>query len=64
LPLDRHLPLFDVVKNESQTVSHLCASLPRNSYGLLNWAPTSANAAPERFAFLRSKEAKTLEGDL
>ncbi len=36
----------------------------RDLYGLLNWAPTSANAAPERFAFLRSKEAKTLEGDL
>src|SRR5258707_3983461 len=25
---------------------------------LLKWAPTSANAAPARFAFLRSKEAK------
>jgi 3-hydroxypropanoate dehydrogenase len=27
-------------------------------YELLKWAPTSANAAPARFAFLRSKEAK------
>ena len=29
-----------------------------NVYELLKWAPTSANAAPARFAFLRSKEAK------
>src|SRR3989449_5989061 len=27
-------------------------------YDLLKWAPTSANAEPARFAFLRSKEAK------
>ncbi len=27
-------------------------------YDLVKWAPTSANAAPARFAFLRSKEAK------
>ena len=27
-------------------------------YELLKWAPTSANAAPARFAFIRSKEAK------
>jgi 3-hydroxypropanoate dehydrogenase len=27
-------------------------------YDLLKWAPTSANAVPARFAFLRSKEAK------
>src|SRR2546423_4761269 len=27
-------------------------------YELLKWAPTSANAGPARFAFLRSKEAK------
>ena len=27
-------------------------------YDLLKWAPTSANAAPARFAFLRTKEAK------
>lgn len=26
-------------------------------YELLKWAPTSANAAPARFVFLRSKEA-------
>src|SRR6202158_3346955 len=30
----------------------------RALYELLKWAPTSANAAPGRFAFLRSKEAK------
>src|SRR5438128_11005022 len=30
----------------------------RDLYALLTWAPTSANAAPARFAFLRSKEAK------
>lgn len=30
----------------------------RNLYELLKWAPTSANASPARFAFLRSKEAK------
>src|SRR5438477_1414863 len=30
----------------------------RALYELLKWAPTSANAAPARFAFLRSKEAK------
>jgi len=30
----------------------------RDLYGLLKWAPTSANAAPARFAFLRSTEAK------
>ena len=30
----------------------------RDLYELLKWAPTSANAAPARFAFLRSPEAK------
>jgi 3-hydroxypropanoate dehydrogenase len=30
----------------------------RQLYELLKWAPTSANAAPARFAFLRSPEAK------
>src|SRR3982751_1280869 len=30
----------------------------RELYDLLKWAPTSANAAPARFAFIRSKEAK------
>ena len=30
----------------------------RDLYELLKWAPTSANATPARFAFLRSKEAK------
>ena len=30
----------------------------RELYDLLKWAPTSANASPARFAFLRTKEAK------
>ena len=30
----------------------------RELYELLKWAPTSANAEPARFAFLRSREAK------
>jgi len=30
----------------------------RDLYDLLKWAPTSANAAPARFAFLRSTDAK------
>jgi len=30
----------------------------RSLYELLKWGPTSANASPARFAFLRSKEAK------
>jgi 3-hydroxypropanoate dehydrogenase len=30
----------------------------RDLYDLLKWAPTSANAGPARFAFIRSKEAK------
>jgi 3-hydroxypropanoate dehydrogenase len=30
----------------------------RELYELLKWAPTSANAAPARFAFLRTREAK------
>jgi 3-hydroxypropanoate dehydrogenase len=30
----------------------------RDLHDILKWAPTSANTAPARFAFLRSKEAK------
>jgi 3-hydroxypropanoate dehydrogenase len=30
----------------------------RDLYDLLKWAPTSANGAPARFAFLRSKDAR------
>src|SRR5436190_11862324 len=30
----------------------------RSLYDILKWAPTSANASPARFAFLRSTEAK------
>jgi 3-hydroxypropanoate dehydrogenase len=32
--------------------------LLRALYEILKWAPTSANAAPARFAFIRSKEGK------
>jgi 3-hydroxypropanoate dehydrogenase len=32
--------------------------LLRQLYDMLKWAPTSANASPARFAFIRSKEAK------
>jgi len=35
----------------------------RELYELLKWAPTSANASPARFAFLRSKEAKRARED-
>ena len=41
---------FDLLHVPDQTL--------RDLYDLLKWAPTSANAAPARFAFLRSKEAK------
>src|SRR6201990_2165454 len=37
---------------------HVSDEILRNLYDLVRWAPTSANAAPARFAFLRSKEAK------
>ncbi|HSB16689.1 MAG TPA: malonic semialdehyde reductase [Bryobacteraceae bacterium] len=30
----------------------------RQLYGLMKWGPTSANASPARFVFLRSREAK------
>jgi 3-hydroxypropanoate dehydrogenase len=30
----------------------------RELYDLVKWAPTSANAQPARFAFVRTKEAK------
>jgi 3-hydroxypropanoate dehydrogenase len=30
----------------------------RNLYDILKWGPTSANAGPARFAFLRSRESK------
>ena len=30
----------------------------RDLYDILKWAPTSANTAPARFAFLRAREAK------
>ena len=59
--LDDHA--FDVLFRDARTFS---TWLPRPVtddtlhalYDLVKWAPTSANAAPARFAFLRSKEAK------
>src|SRR5215471_4254798 len=59
--LDDHA--FDVLFRDARTFS---TWLPRPVtddtlhalYELLKWAPTSANAAPARFAFLRSKEAR------
>lgn len=36
----------------------LAEDLPERLYAHLKWGPTSANACPGRFVFLRSKEAK------
>jgi 3-hydroxypropanoate dehydrogenase len=54
---------LDILFREARTFSKW---LPRpvtdetlqNLYELVKWGPTSANASPARFAFLRSKEAK------
>ena len=54
---------LDTIFREARTFSKW---LPRpvtdetlhNLYDLLKWGPTSANASPARFAFLRSKDAK------
>src|SRR5882672_6867135 len=54
---------LDVLFREARTYS---AWLPRSVtdetlrslYDVLKWGPTSANASPARFAFLRSKESK------
>jgi len=56
-------PALDTLFREARTFAKW---LPRpvsdetlhELYALLKWAPTSANAAPARFAFLRSAEAK------
>jgi len=54
---------LDTIFREARTFSKW---LPRpvtdetlhNLYDLLKWGPTSANASPARFAFLRSRDAK------
>jgi 3-hydroxypropanoate dehydrogenase len=54
---------MDILFREARTYSK-CQPRPVTDellgdlYHLLKWAPTSANAAPARFAFLRSQEAK------
>jgi 3-hydroxypropanoate dehydrogenase len=54
---------LDTLFREARTYSKwLPRAVPdetlRDLYEVLKWAPTSANAAPARFAFVRSKEAK------
>jgi len=56
-------PALDAIFREARTYSTwqpqpVADDTLRELYDLLKWAPTSANAAPARFAFLRSKEAK------
>jgi 3-hydroxypropanoate dehydrogenase len=60
-PLDEHA--LNVLFRTARTVSKwLPRPVPddtlRELYETLKWAPTSANAAPARFAFVRSREAK------
>jgi 3-hydroxypropanoate dehydrogenase len=60
-PLDA--AALDTVFREARTytkwqVKPVTDQTLRDLYDLLKWAPTSANAAPARFAFLRSREAK------
>src|SRR3984957_913925 len=54
---------LDILFREARTYSKwkpqsVADQTLRDLYDILKWAPTSANAAPARFAFLRSKEAK------
>ena len=54
---------LDVLFREARTYSKwqsrpVTDEMLGDLYELLKWAPTSANAAPARFAFLRSREAK------
>ncbi len=54
---------LDTLFREARTYTHwqpkpVTDRTIRNLYDLLKWAPTSANAAPARLAFLRSKAAK------
>lgn len=60
-PLDEHA--LNVLFRTARTFSKwqprpVSDDMLRQLYDLLKWAPTSANAAPARFAFIRSKEAK------
>lgn len=55
--------VLDVLFREARTYSKwqprpVSDDTLRTLYDLLKWAPTSANAAPARFAFLRTKDAK------
>jgi 3-hydroxypropanoate dehydrogenase len=51
--------LFREARTHTKWQARPVADQPlRDLYDLLKWAPTSANAGPARFAFLRSKEAK------
>ena len=54
---------MDILFREARTYSKwqsrpVTDGMLADLYELLKWAPTSANAAPARFAFLRSREAK------
>ena len=54
---------LDILFREARTYSNwqsrpVTDEMLADLYELLKWAPTSANAAPARFAFLRSREAK------
>ena len=56
-------PALDTLFREARTFSKwqprpVADDTLRDLYELLKWGPTSANAGPARFAFLRSKEAK------
>jgi 3-hydroxypropanoate dehydrogenase len=56
-------PALDILFREARTYTSwqerpVDDQTLRDLYELLKWAPTSANAMPARFAFLRSKEAK------
>ena len=60
-PLDEHA--LNVLFRTARTVSKwlprpVSDDTLRELYETLKWAPTSANAAPARFAFVRSREAK------
>ena len=60
-PLDEHAlnVLFRTARTASKWLPRLVSDdTLRVLYETLKWAPTSANAAPARFAFVRSREAK------
>jgi len=56
-------PALDTLFREARTYTTwqprpVAEQTLRDLYDLLKWAPTSANTAPARFAFVRSKDAK------